>query len=90
MTAVLLDSRMQGSTGWISLRTGRFVRASNVETGDKLRVSFMPGGEDLLVEESGTFSLPKDAKFVRIQHEEAVPRAKGVQGVCVDLVSKGS
>lgn len=90
MTAVLLDSRIQGSTGWISLRTGRFVLVSGMETGDKLRVSFMPGGEDLLVEESGTFSLPDGVKFLRIQHEEAVPRAKGVQGVCVDIVSKGS
>lgn len=90
MTAVMLDSRVAGSTGWISLRTGRFVRVSRLETGDRLRVSFMPGGEDLLVEESGTFSLPQEAKFLQIKHEEAVVRAKGVQGVCVDIVSKGS
>lgn len=90
MTAVLLDSRVQGSTGWVSARTGAFILVSNVETGDKLRVSFMPGGEELLIEASGTFSLPKDAKFLKIKHEEAVPRAKGVQGVCVDIVQKGS
>jgi hypothetical protein len=90
MTAVLLDSRIQGSTGWVSLRTGAFVLVSGVETGDKLRVSFMPGGEELLIAESGTFSLPSEAKFLKIKHEEVALREKGRTGVCVDVVKKGS
>lgn len=90
MTAVLLDSRIQGSTGWVSVRTGAFVLVSRMEEGDRLRVSFMPSGEDLLVEESGCLPLPKEAKFLKIKHEEAAAREKGIVGVCVDIVKKRS
>lgn len=90
MTAVLLDSRIQGSTGWVSVRTGAFVLVSKMVEGDRLRVSFMPSGEELLVEESGCLPLPKDAKYLRIKHEEVAAREKGDIGVCVDIVKKES
>lgn len=90
MTAVLLDSKIQGSTGWISVRTGAFVLISRMSEGDRLRVSFMPGGDELLIVESGCLPLPKEAKFLRIKHEETAVRVKGDAGVCVDIVRKES
>jgi hypothetical protein len=59
-----------------------------MEIGDKLKISFIPEMEELLVEESGSFPLPQNVRFVRIEHEEVASRINGVNGVCVDLVRK--
>lgn len=88
MTAVLLDSKIIGATGWISVRRGSFLIVSGIEAGDRLGVSFMPEEEELFVEENGCFPLPKGTSHVRIEHYEAAVRENGSKGVDVDIVKK--
>ncbi|MGD9631358.1 MAG: hypothetical protein AB7V18_19135 [Pyrinomonadaceae bacterium] len=86
MTAVLLESRRLGSTGWIAVRDGHALSVSGMEEGDRLMASFLPEEEGLLIEASGRFPLPASAKFVQVIHQEVATRVSKVGGVCVDII----
>ena len=84
MTAVLLQSNKIGSTGWISLRRGNYLRVQGMERGDWLNAFFLPQGESLSIVEDGLFLLPSGAEHVRVEHSELSLRGNG-GGVNVDL-----
>lgn len=86
MTAVLLQSRKLGTTGWIAVRGGHALAVSGMEEGDKLKASFLPEEEGLLIEASGRFPLPAGVKFVQVIHLEAATRVSKVGGVSVDII----
>lgn len=84
MTAVLLDSRKNGSSGWVSIRTNTHLKAEGIQAGDALRLHFKPEGE-LSVDEDGIFPIPQGVEFVRVEHIIA-----NGNGVSVDLLRKAS
>ncbi len=85
MTAVLLHSIKEGSTGWISLRRGNHLRVAGMEEGDLLMGFFKPQGDPLSFAADGEYLLPASAGHVRIEHQEIATRMNG-GGVNVDLV----
>lgn len=89
MTVVLLDSRKIGSSAWVYVKRARGIEVDGMEIGDLLHLIFEFQdriGEELFIEENGSFPLPPGTVRLRAEHTRVSEIARKNGGVSVDLI----